>query len=208
MVLPTLFCGIINPVGQILNFSNAVEETQRMTRTSGDCPECGETYIHDDFQFIDPPDDEDATPDEYWFSNEVSMPGARRAWECRHCDTVTQTVEISLDTLFRLVEDSPAKLAELEQYFPSAPNSTLSFRRSFAPLFRPSAALVCVIGEGHFSSGEVMAKLWTYINAHGLQDKRNKRLIRTDAALERVFGAEIVDMFDLSDLISVHLSDE
>lgn len=179
-----------------------------MARTASDCPECGEAYINDDFRFVDPPDDDDTSPDEYWLLNRVPGDQLRRSWGCRHCDTVTQTIEIPLSLLFDLVADSPAKLEELEQYFPSAPNSRLSFRRSFEPLFAPSAALVCVIGEGHFSHNEVIAKVWAYINAHGLQDKRNKRLIRADAVLGRVFGAEVVDMFDMSDLVSDHLSSE
>ena len=179
-----------------------------MARISSDCPECGETYSSDDFRFVDPPEDDDASPDEFWFMNRVTGDHVRRTWGCRHCDTVTQTIEIPLSLLFDLVADSPAKLEELEQYFPSAGRSRSPNRETYHSLFTPDEALACVIGAGEFSRHEVVAKIWSYINKHGLQDKRNKRLIRADAPLARVFGAEVVDMFEMSDLISDHLSGE
>ena len=170
-----------------------------MARITSDCPECGETYITDDFRFVDPPEDDDASPDEYWLMNRVTGDQLRRIWGCRHCDTVTQTIEIPLSLLFDLVADSPAKLEELEQYFPPAGRSRPPYREPFQPLFTPDEALACVIGAGEFSRNEVVAKVWAYINKHGLQDRWNKRLIRADAPLARVFGAEVVDMFDMSD---------
>lgn len=177
-----------------------------MARISSDCPECGETYTNDDFQFVAPPEDDDASPDEYWLLNRVSEDYLRRTWGCKHCDAVTQTIEIPVHVLFDLVADSPSKLEELEQYFPSAGKPKAPYRDPFQPLFKPDHALACVIGDGEFSRNEVVAKIWAYINAHGLQDRRNKRLINADAPLARVFGAEVVDMFDMAELVFDHLS--
>lgn len=179
-----------------------------MARMASDCPGCGETYLSDDVQFVDPPEDDDASPDEYWLMNRVTGDQLRRNWGCRHCETVTQTIEIPLSLLFDLVADSPAKLEELEEYFPTAGRSRPPYREPLQQLFIPDDALACVIGVGEFSRHEVVAKIWAYINAHDLQDRRNKRLIRADAPLARVFGAEVVDMFDMAELIFDHLSYE
>lgn len=194
--------------GSTIANSNTKLGGLHMVRTSSECPGCGETYTNDDFEFVALPEDEDASPDEYWLLNRITEDFPRRAWGCKHCEAVTQTIEIPLRVLFDLVADSPAKLEELEQYFPTAGKPRAPYREPLQPLFIPDDALACVIGDGEFSRNEVVAKIWAYINAHGLQDRRNKRLINADAPLARVFGAGVVDMFDMAELVFDHLSEK
>lgn len=60
-------------------------------------------------------------------------------------------------------------------------------------------------GEG-LSRGEVTKKVWDYIKKHDLQDPANKRLIRPDATLAKVFGnSEPLDMFQLARVLNKHL---
>ena len=48
----------------------------------------------------------------------------------------------------------------------------------------PSAALAEVVGSKPIPRTEVTKKLWAYIKKNGLQDKKNKRMIKADAALK------------------------
>jgi len=54
---------------------------------------------------------------------------------------------------------------------------------------------------------EVVKKLWVYIKSKNLQDPNKKRNIVADAALKAVFGGKgVVDMFEMTKLVSKHLS--
>ncbi|MEK7500311.1 MAG: SWIB/MDM2 domain-containing protein [Patescibacteria group bacterium] len=70
-----------------------------------------------------------------------------------------------------------------------------------------SADLAAVVGEGPMPRSEVVKKLWEYIKSNNLQDPANKRNIVADAALKKVFGGkDVVNMFEMTKLVSVHLS--
>ncbi len=70
-----------------------------------------------------------------------------------------------------------------------------------------SADLAAVVGEGPMPRSEVVKKLWEYIKKNNLQDPANKRNIVADAALKKVFGGkDVVNMFEMTKLVSVHLS--
>ena len=51
----------------------------------------------------------------------------------------------------------------------------------------------------------VVRELWSYIKARNLQDPSNKRNIKCDAALQRVFGKSEVNMFEMQKLLNGHL---
>jgi chromatin remodeling complex protein RSC6 len=54
---------------------------------------------------------------------------------------------------------------------------------------------------------EVVKGLWAYIKKNNLQDAKNKRNINADAALKKVFGGkDVVNMFEMTKLVSKHLS--
>ncbi|MEN9338105.1 MAG: hypothetical protein RIQ41_419 [Candidatus Parcubacteria bacterium] len=79
-----------------------------------------------------------------------------------------------------------------------------------AALMKPmtiSPELAVVIGSGPMSRGEVVKKLWEYIKKNNLQDEKNKRNINADEALKKVFGGKAtVNMFEMTKLVSAHLS--
>lgn len=71
----------------------------------------------------------------------------------------------------------------------------------------PSDALAEVVGKGPMPRTEITKKLWDYIKKHKLQDPENKRNIKPDAKLAKVFGSSAaIDMFKMTSKISKHLS--
>ena len=70
-----------------------------------------------------------------------------------------------------------------------------------------SPELAVIVGGGPMPRSEVVKKLWVYIKGHNLQDAKNKRNINADASLKKVFGGkEVVNMFEMTKLVSKHLS--
>ena len=70
----------------------------------------------------------------------------------------------------------------------------------------PSPALAEVIGSKAVPRTEVTKKLWAYIKKNGLQDSKNKRMIKADATLKPVFGGKAqVNMFEMTKLVSKHV---
>jgi upstream activation factor subunit UAF30 len=77
---------------------------------------------------------------------------------------------------------------------------------AFMKPVQPSAALSAVVGSKPIPRTEVTKKLWAYIKKNGLQDKKNKRMIKADDALKPVFGGKAtVNMFEMTKLVSKHL---
>ena len=79
---------------------------------------------------------------------------------------------------------------------PNAPSSSGSV---------PSAVLAAVIGDQPVTRPQVIKKLWDYIKQHGLQDARDKRTIRADEKLLKVFGKPQISMFELAGIVGQHL---
>ena len=70
-----------------------------------------------------------------------------------------------------------------------------------------SPELAAIVGSEPIPRSEVVKKLWVYIKKNGLQDTQNKRNINADEALKKVFdGKGVVSMFEMSKIISKHLS--
>lgn len=74
------------------------------------------------------------------------------------------------------------------------------------PAYKLSPELSSLLGVTNLSRPEVTKQLWVYIKANNLQDPTNKRLIRPDAKLAKVFGSkEPVDMLKLASVLNKHL---
>ncbi len=70
-----------------------------------------------------------------------------------------------------------------------------------------SEDLAEVVGKGPMPRSEVVKKLWVYIKKNNLQDQKNKRNINADDKLKEVFGGKkTVSMFEMTKLVSKHLS--
>ena len=71
---------------------------------------------------------------------------------------------------------------------------------------QPSDTLAEVVGGKAMPRTEVTKKLWAYIKKNKLQDAKNRRMIRADAALKPVFGGKAqVNMFEMTKLVNKHL---
>jgi upstream activation factor subunit UAF30 len=78
---------------------------------------------------------------------------------------------------------------------------------AFMKPLTPSDKLAAVVGAKPLPRTQVVKKLWAYIKKNGLQDPKAKRMINADAALKAVFGGKArVDMFEMTKLVSKHLS--
>ena len=90
-----------------------------------------------------------------------------------------------------------------------APTKKTSARKpnaAFMKPLQPSSELAVVVGSKPLPRTAVVKALWSYIKKHGLQDKKNKRQINSDAALKPIFkGKAQVSMFEMTALVSKHL---
>ena len=78
---------------------------------------------------------------------------------------------------------------------------------AFMKPMKISSDLAAVVGAGPMPRSEVVKKLWVYIKKHDLQDPSNKRNINADDKLKKVFGGKgVVNMFEMTKLVSKHLS--
>ena len=66
--------------------------------------------------------------------------------------------------------------------------------------------LAAVIGQGPMPRTEVTKKLWAYIKEHNCQDATNKRFINPDDKLAKILGKKSINMFEMTKLVSKHLS--
>jgi chromatin remodeling complex protein RSC6 len=88
----------------------------------------------------------------------------------------------------------------------TAKTTTRKPNAAFMKPMTPSATLAAVIGAEAVPRTEVTKKIWEYIKKHDLQDPANKRNINADAKLKPLFGKDQVSMFELTKILSGHLS--
>ena len=90
---------------------------------------------------------------------------------------------------------------------PTTPKPARKLNPALSKPVQPDEILAKVIGSTPLSRGEMTKKLWEYIKKNGLQDQKNKRQINADDKLKKVFaGKASVSMFDMTKLVSKHLS--
>lgn len=71
---------------------------------------------------------------------------------------------------------------------------------------KPSKLLAELLGDEPISSIDVSKAIWAYIKENDLQDPKNKRNIIPDETLEPLLGRKTISMFELTKIISKHLS--
>jgi len=70
----------------------------------------------------------------------------------------------------------------------------------------PGPVLAEIVGSKPIPRTEVTKRLWAYVKKNKLQDPKNRRMIKADAALKLVFGGKsTVNMFEMTKLVSKHL---
>jgi chromatin remodeling complex protein RSC6 len=77
---------------------------------------------------------------------------------------------------------------------------------AFMKPMTPSAELAAIVGAKPLPRTEVTKKVWDYIKKNKLQDATNKRMINADAKLKAVLKKPQVSMFEMTKIISSHLS--
>ena len=77
---------------------------------------------------------------------------------------------------------------------------------AFMKPMMPSEALAKITGPKALPRTEIIKALWIYIKKQDLQDKTNKRMINADEALKPIFGKAQVSMFEMTALVSKHVS--
>ena len=88
----------------------------------------------------------------------------------------------------------------------SAKKSGRKPNAAFMAAMTPSSELAAVVGSKPLPRTEVTKKLWAYIKKNGLQDQKNKRMIKADETLKPVFGGKgTVNMFEMTKLVNKHL---
>ena len=97
---------------------------------------------------------------------------------------------------------APAKKAAVKK----APAKKRTPSAAFMKALTPSAALAAVIGDKAMPRTEVTKKIWEYIKKNGLQDQAKKTMINADAKLKEIFKKAQVSMFEMTKLVSAHLS--
>jgi len=71
---------------------------------------------------------------------------------------------------------------------------------------QPSKELAAVVGSKPLPRPEVVSKVWDYIKKNNLQNPQNKREIKADSRLEKVFGKKSVTMFEMNKHLAQHLT--
>ncbi len=101
---------------------------------------------------------------------------------------------------------APAKAAPTKAAPAKAAPAKRTPNAAFMKPMTPSATLAAVIGSKPMPRTEVTKKVWEYIKKNKLQDATNKRMINADAKLKEIFKKPQVSMFEMTKLISGHLS--
>ena len=83
-------------------------------------------------------------------------------------------------------------------------------RKPNAAFMKPmniSDALQPIVGSKPLPRTEVTKRLWDYIKKNKLQDPKERRNIKADDNLKKIFnGKKQVSMFEMTKLVSKHLS--
>ena len=77
---------------------------------------------------------------------------------------------------------------------------------AFMKPVQPDDVLAAVVGSKPLPRTELTKKLWVYIKANNLQDKKVRTQINADDKLKAVFGGKkSVSMFEMTKLVSGHV---
>ena len=71
---------------------------------------------------------------------------------------------------------------------------------------QPDAVLAELVGARPVALSAVVKKIWVHIKDHKLQDPKSGRLINPDTALAPVLGDKQISMFQITKMVSKHLS--
>jgi chromatin remodeling complex protein RSC6 len=70
---------------------------------------------------------------------------------------------------------------------------------------QPSKELGEIVGDKPLTRADVVSRIWAYIKKNGLQDAQDRRNIKADEKLARVFGKKQASMFEMNKHLTRHL---
>ena len=129
----------------------------------------------------------------------------------RPIDVVTKAQDRAIEAIRKRTIPWKAKPKEEKPAAKKTPAKKVAGRKSTTTAFMkrqfPSPALAKIVGATALTRPDVTTKVWAYIKKHGLQDKKERRKINTDAALRAVFdGRSDVTMFEMAKFINKQLA--
>ena len=71
---------------------------------------------------------------------------------------------------------------------------------------QPSPELAAITGSDPLPRSQVVSKVWDHIRKNNLQNPQNKREIKADDKLEKVFGKKSVTMLEMNKHLAQHLT--
>ena len=72
---------------------------------------------------------------------------------------------------------------------------------------KPDADLATIVGSEPLTRAALTQKIWEYVKKNDLQDPKDRRTIRADANLKRIFGGkDSVSMFEMTRLVNQHVT--
>jgi upstream activation factor subunit UAF30 len=84
-------------------------------------------------------------------------------------------------------------------------SSTRAVNPALMKPLQPSKELGAVVGNDPLPRPQVVKKVWDYIKSNNLQNPTNKREIKADDKLKKVFGKDKVSMFEMNKHLAAHL---
>jgi chromatin remodeling complex protein RSC6 len=122
--------------------------------------------------------------------------------------TKKATKKAATTTKAKIKKDKTKKAAKVSTTAKKAakPKTKRKPNAAFMAALTPSSLLAAVVGNKPLPRTEVTKKLWAYIKSKNLQDPKNKRNIMADDKLRPIFGKDFLSMFDMTKVISKHLS--
>ena len=87
----------------------------------------------------------------------------------------------------------------------TAKSSTRKVNPALMQPLQPSKELAAVVGSEPLPRPQVVKKVWDYIKKNNLQNPSNKREIKADDKLRKVFGKDKVTMFEMNKHLASHL---
>jgi SWIB-domain-containing proteins implicated in chromatin remodeling len=84
--------------------------------------------------------------------------------------------------------------------------TSIQKKSAFMKALKPSPELAAIVGTEPLPRTEATKRIWDYIKQRNLQNPANKRNILCDGALKAVMGKDEVTMFEMTGLLSKHMS--
>ncbi|KAI0531807.1 SWIB/MDM2 domain-containing protein [Xylaria digitata] len=98
-----------------------------------------------------------------------------------------------------------AQSLSIEKRQPFSKSAVYQNGTGFHKPYMLSKPLADLTGVDQLSRPQVVKAIWDYVKSRGLQDPTDKRYIKCDDTLQKIFKTDRVHMFTMNKLLSDHL---